>query len=337
MLVNIGSVGQRLTQDSDARLNCYLGSMLGVATGDALGAPVEFMSLEEIKLTFGENGISDFQPYRGFAAGCYTDDTQMTLATALGCIEAHQMWQREGECDVTPIVYRRYLEWFETQKDPAQRRGPGMTCLTALGSGEMGTTGKPINDSKGCGGVMRMAPVGLSFTTDRAFRFGAEFAAITHSHPSGYLTAGFLAELIAHVVRGKPVEDAITLCKRRLVQWDAHDETLELVNLAQRLAKSDEPFERAIPTIGQGWVGEEALGIAVYCALKFREDFAAGVLASVNHSGDSDSTGAICGAILGAHLGIDGILEHWTSRVESSEYIERLAAEMFSISEKTEQ
>jgi len=310
--------------------------MLGVAIGDALGAPVEFMSLDEIRRGFGARGVTDLHPYRGFAPGCYTDDTQMTLATALGCIEAHKRWQREGECDAAAVVYQRYLGWFETQKDPAQRRGPGMTCLNSLGSGKMGTIGKPINDSKGCGGVMRMAPVGLSFSIDKAFRYGAEFAAITHGHPSGYLTAGFLAEMIAHVVRDEPINDAIEFCKERLVEWDGHEETLELVNLAQRLAESDQPVERAIPTIGQGWVGEEALGIALYCSLKFPDDFAAGVLASVNHSGDSDSTGAICGAILGAHLGVDHISEHWIAGVENSEYIRKLATDIFKMLEKNE-
>lgn len=305
--------------------------MLGVAIGDALGAPVEFMSLDEIKRTFGSNGVTDFHPYRGFAAGCYTDDTQMTLATALGCIEAHPKWQEKVVCDAADAVYRRYLEWFETQKDPAQRRGPGMTCLSALGSGQMGTTEKPFNDSKGCGGVMRMAPVGLSFPTDKAFQLGAEFAAITHGHPSGYLTAGFLAEMIAHLARDKPIGDAIELCKERLVQWDRHEETLEMVNLSQGLAKSDKPVEEAIPAIGQGWVGEEALGIAVYCALRFPDDFAAGVLAAVNHSGDSDSTGAICGAILGAYLGVDAIPDRWVDRVENSGYIRKLATDGFSL------
>ncbi len=325
-----------MTQDSAARLNRYLGCMLGVAIGDALGAPVEFMSLDEIKRTFGKSGVADFHPYRGFAAGCYTDDTQMTLATALGCIDAHQIWQEKGVRDAADVVYRRYLEWFETQKDPAQRRGPGMTCLSALGSGQMGTTEKPFNDSKGCGGVMRMAPVGLSFPTDEAFRYGAEFGAITHGHPSGYLTAGFLAEMIAHLIRDKPISDAIELCKERLVQWDRHEETLEMVNLSQRLAESDKRVEEAIPAIGQGWVAEEALGIAVYCALRFPDDFAASVLAAVNHSGDSDSTGAICGAILGAYQGVDAIPDRWVDCVENSDYIQRLAADMFKLFAKNE-
>ena len=323
-----------MMQTHDIKLKKFLGCMLGVAIGDALGAPVEFMSRDEILWTFGERGISDLHPYRGFAAGCYTDDTQMTIATALGCIDARRIREREGECDAAAVVYRRYLERFETQKDPAQRRGPGRTCLTAVGSGQMGTIQHPINDSKGCGGVMRTAPVGLCVDVAEAFQFGAEFAAITHGHPSGYLTAGFLAEMVAHTIIGRSLSEATEACKARLVRWDGHDETLEMVNLAQKLAKSDEPVEGAIPMIGEGWVGEEALGIALYCALKFPDDFAAGVLASVNHSGDSDSTGAICGAILGAHLGIDAIPERWVEGVEDSEYIRELAAGMFNMTGK---
>ena len=64
------------------------------------------------------------------------------------------------------------------------------------------------------------------------------------------------------------------------------------------------PDERAIASLGQGWVGEEALAIAVYCALKYEREPVRALAAAVNHSGDSDSTGAITGNILGAFLGM---------------------------------
>lgn len=308
--------------------------MLGVAVGDALGAAVEFLTFDEIKRSFGPNGISDFHPYRGFAAGSYTDDTQMTLATAKGCIQTLRARSEGRECDPVRIVNDCYIEWLETQSDPAQRRGPGMTCLSALQNGEMGTIQKPINDSKGCGGVMRVAPVGLAFSPDEAFRLAAEFAAITHGHPSGYLTAGFLAELVSRIINGRQLTEAIELCKGNLVDWAGHEETLEIVQLAQSLAGTGERPEHAIPKIGQGWVGEEALAIALFCALKFPTDFKAAVLASVNHSGDSDSTGAICGAILGALLGVEAIPDRWIAGVENLEAVQRAATDILELSEQ---
>jgi ADP-ribosylglycohydrolase len=133
----------------------YVGCLIGLAVGDALGAPVEFLSLSDIKRRYGEDGISDFSEWSGFDPGSYTDDTQLSLATAVGCIRAQQKFRGGGISQAAYIVYHRYLDWLKTQNDPAQRRAPGNTCLTALRSGKMGTINERINDSKGCGGGKR--------------------------------------------------------------------------------------------------------------------------------------------------------------------------------------
>jgi ADP-ribosyl-[dinitrogen reductase] hydrolase len=79
--------------------------------------------------------------------------------------------------------------------------------------------------------------------------------------------------------------------------------------------------------LGEGWVGEEALGIALICALT-AVDFADGVRMAVNHSGDSDSTGAICGAILETQLGRDAIPERWLRDLEHCDVIDQLATDL---------
>jgi len=147
----------------------YQGCLLGLAIGDVLGAPAEFLSLPKIKKRYGKEGITDFHEWRGFKPGSYTDDTQMSLTTAIGCLRAYQRWRERGIYDSVSVIYRCYLDWLESQNDPEQRRGPGRTCLSALQSGKMGTIEDKINDSKGCGRVMRTAPVGLAFPSDRAF------------------------------------------------------------------------------------------------------------------------------------------------------------------------
>jgi ADP-ribosylglycohydrolase len=87
------------------------------------------------------------------------------------------------------------------------RRAPGMTCLSALRGGTMGTIERPLNDSKGCGGVMRAAPIGLVARDEQAaFTLGCEAAAITHGHPSGYYSAGCFAAIIRNEQR--PTFDA---------------------------------------------------------------------------------------------------------------------------------
>ena len=134
-------------------LDKYLGCMLGLAAGDALGAPVEFLQLSEIKDEFGPGGISDLQPWGPFPAGNYTDDTQMALATARGCLDFNA--GKEKKENLVSCIYRRYKEWLGTQSFPRERRAPGLTCMGSLKSGSMGTMEDRINNSKGCGGVMR--------------------------------------------------------------------------------------------------------------------------------------------------------------------------------------
>ena len=312
------------------KLSKAKGCILGVAIGDALGAPVEFDSIESIKSKYGKGGVTNLARWGGFPAGSYTDDTQMSMATARGIIQAGG----SEEINIIRAVYAEYLSWLKTQTIPHERRAPGNTCLGALGSGKMGRIEKPINNSKGCGGVMRTAPVGLVFSGAEAFRVGAACAALTHGHPSGYLSAGFLSELVSHLVDDKPVREGIDFCLKILEVHEEREELLAVVSLALEPTKEDLNPEQAIPTIGEGWTGEEALGIALYCALRFEHDFRAGVLAAVNHGGDSDSTGSITGAILGARLGIEAIPKDWVERVENSQEILQIAKELFRLREK---
>lgn len=75
---------------------------------------------------------------------------------------------------------------------------------------------------------------------------------------------------------------------------------------------------------------EEAIAIAIYCALKEKTDFRKALILSVNHDGDSDSTGAITGNILGAYLGLDAIPAEWVQRVEFADVIFQLADDLLS-------
>ncbi|MFQ5430886.1 MAG: ADP-ribosylglycohydrolase family protein [Nitrospinota bacterium] len=312
-------------------LKKYQGCLIGLAIGDALGAPVEFLTIGGIRSRYGVDGIRDFDEFRGFAEGFYTDDTQMSIATARGIIDAEKLKREGDESDAAWSVYNRYLQWLDTQSDPELRRGPGHTCLEALGSGTMGSLEEKINDSKGCGGVMRTAPAGLAYPPGRAFEEGMRFAAVTHGHPSGYLSAGFLADAIARLTERKTIGDAIEKSSLLLTGYEGHEETLNKIDLVLELVENQHTVEYAIKTIGPGWVGEEALAIALYCSLVFQDSWEEAVLAAVNHSGDSDSTGAITGAIMGAALGIRAIPGRWVRDVENSKEILELAAEMYEL------
>src|SRR5690606_35899754 len=193
-----------------------LGSLMGGAVGDALGLPVEFSSIDEIHRRFGPSGVVGYPANSSYPAA-FSDDTQMTLWTAEGLIRSRQRERRLGpdHKDLARTVNGSYLRRFLTQRsgvppsDPATageplesgwligesglwlRVAPGNTCLSALRVGGLGTREDPINDSKGCGGVMRVAPVGLMGLADeQSYQLGCDLAALTHGHPAGYVAAG---------------------------------------------------------------------------------------------------------------------------------------------------
>ncbi|BAK75887.1 ADP-ribosylglycohydrolase [Pseudogulbenkiania sp. NH8B] len=338
----------------------FRGSLLGGAVGDALGAQVEFMSLAEIRRKFGEDGIRDYVPCYG-RFGAITDDTQMTLFTAEGLLRAYVRAATKGLCHPPSVVRYAYLRWLHTQGvvHPAQshcldgwlighpelfsRRAPGQTCLSAL---QQSTGCEAKNSSKGCGGVMRVAPVGMLAASlwdvrsepqqlARAFELGVETAAITHGHPTGQLPAGVFAAMVALILMGVFLREAVEQVKQLLVQQADHGETLSAIEHAIALAEQDGvggANYQSLATLGEGWVAEEALAISLYCALT-AHSFEEGVTFAVNHGGDSDSTGAITGNLLGAMLGVEAIPERWLKPLELSDVITAMADDLATVGE----
>jgi ADP-ribosylglycohydrolase len=325
----------------------FRGCLLGGACGDALGAPIEFDSTASITRRFGANGPREMVSAYG-RVGAITDDTQMTLFTAEGLLRAQVRLNKKGICDPPSVVRMAYGRWLLTQgerpgfarDDPSwhpdgwlfgvqalhSRRAPGNTCVDALHDPRFGRFEQPLNNSKGCGGVMRVAPVGLY--AREPFRLAAEIAALTHGHPSGYLSAGFLASLISRIVHGASLQEAVAACRRELAEWTGHQETTQAVAAAVRLAETHPtPTPASIESLGGGWTGEQALAIALYCALT-ASSFEQAVVAAVYHSGDSDSTGSICGNILGALLGEAVIPQRWLEVLEVRDVIERIACDL---------
>ena len=313
----------------------YRGAMVGGAVGDALGAPVEFLSRPEILRLYGAEGISEFAEWttgRGcvMRKGSYTDDTQMALATAVGMLGGLQGHRVGSVVDFVSAVYDRYLAWCALQDEPSQERWPGTTCLSALASGRMGYVDEPLNDRKGSGGIMRVAPVGLALQPYQAFETGVEVAAITHGHPTGYLAAGTFAEVVSRVVRGEELATAVGGARELLIGHDGSEETVDALDLAVELFMIDSDLDEAYRLLGEGWVAEEALGIALFSGLSFPEDFAEGVLAAVNITGDSDTTGSLTGALLGAMLGYDSIPGDWARGVEDAKLLLDIADDLFA-------
>lgn len=324
-------------------LDRLVGSLVAGAAGDALGAPVEFYPLDEIRARHGPAGVTGHLPDRHGIARI-TDDTQMTMFTADGLIRAFA----DGK-DPAESVWRAYLRWLRTQfgdRDDDRRpddgwlmdcealwsqRAPGSTCIGGLRTGRMGTPDEPLNHSKGCGGVMRVAPVGFVAgrlgSTEAVFDLGVATAAATHGHPSGYLPAGFAAATIAELVAGRELPAALDAAEAILGTRRGHEATLAAVRQARDLARDASGIPEEIADLGEGWTGEEALAIALFSVLATGDPRAA-LLLAVNHDGDTDSTGAIAGNLVGAAAGAGAIPPDLWRPLELLHPLLRLATEL---------
>ncbi len=334
----------------------FYGCLIGGAAGDALGYEVEFDTERNIRTRYGPRGIHEYALTNGKAV--ISDDTQMTFFTANGLLLA----AAQDNPDYEACISLAYQEWYRTQTEPYavdmespcwlmqvkelfRRRAPGNTCLTYCKSGAKGRVSHPVNKSCGCGGVMRTAPIGLFFDNkvyapDWIAMVGAEAAAMTHGHPLGYIPSAALVDLINRITY-----DDITLRKAAEETADAMGRLFadtagialftEMMTSAIRMSSTDRPCLECIHELGEGWTGHEAFVIALYCALKFENDFDMALCASVNHNGDSDSTGAITGNILGAYLGLSGIPGKYIDNLEMIEIAAALAKDLYDASEQT--
>lgn len=336
----------------------FRGCLIGGAAGDALGYTVEFLTEKYIFAKYGPRGITEYYLHDGKA--WISDDTQMTMFTANGLLVGTTRGRTRGIMGpYSGYIAGAYRDWYKTQLETYAHcnrkfitswlmyvpelfmpRAPGNTCMSAIDDGCCGTIEKPANNSKGCGGVMRVAPIGLYFGESRMAPLaidllGADAAALTHGHPMGYIPAAMLVHIIRLVSHSDDITlKAAVLDSMAAMEW-LFPETktlpafLKLMNRAVELSESDTADLDAIHELGEGWVGDEALAIAVYCALKYPNDFDKAIVAAVNHSGDSDSTGAIAGNILGAYLGLSGIPKKYIDNLELVDVLMELADDLY--------
>ncbi len=336
-------------------LDRFQGCLVGGGAGDALGYAVEFLKMEEIRGEYGPRGITQYHLHQGRAR--ISDDTQMTLFTAAGLLSGRTWALQQGRGpEWAASINLSYRNWLRTQEKPYpvtrktagytwlmnvpelyECRAPGNTCMSALACNTLGTMEDPLNHSKGCGGVMRVAPIGLYFL-DRlplpeADRIGAEAAALTHGHDMGYVPAAMLVHIVGRIAGEdcpirEAVEDALEEIPPLFPRAPHMDAFLELMHLAVKLSQGNTEDLDAIGRLGGGWVGDEALAIAVYCALRYPDDLEKCLVAAVNHSGDSDSTGAIAGNIVGASIGYRAIPEKFRENLELREVILEMAGDL---------
>lgn len=329
--------------------DCIRGSLMAGAAGDALGYPVEFMSRNAILARYGYKGITEFK-LDSDGKALVSDDTQMTLFTANGMLMGLTRGYMRGiGGDPKDYVDGAYIDWYYTQTvnkvserddfhytwlrdlpELAHRRAPGITCLNACES--LLAHRDVENNSKGCGGIMRVAPMGLfdaSFKVMEGSGFyqknvylaeaGAHIARVTHLHPLGYLPAALMTLLLSRIVPLTPdevkesiidiVNDGLDVMMNMYGNdYAKYKEYLRALTLkAVNLAHSNISDIQAIMQLGEGWTAEEAWAISLYCVIRHIDNMKEAIIAAVNHDGDSDSTGSITGNIMGAIYGYEAI------------------------------
>jgi ADP-ribosyl-[dinitrogen reductase] hydrolase len=309
-----------------------LGCLLGGAVGDAFGYEVEFHSWRKIKATFGPDGIT--YPVAHDGQIIVSDDTQMTLFTLEGMIQSREALAWQDVPATVEAIRLAYLDWLYTQgdgdrsrnvvgrvaKDARLRklRAPGNTCLAALRAGGRGSPEKPINDSKGCGGVMRVAPLGLlrELAPTEVAELAARAAALTHGHPSGYLSAAAMAAIVRLSLDDSNLAANAEAARDIVSKWKGSGETVARIDGALAAARTDnESHRKAVKSLGEGWVGEEALAIGLYSALVGRT-FSEVLSIAANHDGDSDSTASIAGQLYGAANGLADLPNQWVRQLD---------------------
>lgn len=320
---------RRIVPAHDEAVARRLACLLGGALGDGFGYAVEFDSLANIRKMHGPQGLRE--PYFHQGELVVSDDTQMSLFTLEGLTRA-MLAGDPNDQTLVDQVRQSYLDWLATQDPRAQdsdqasrllkhaamhaQRAPGKTCMTALSQGGGGTPEHPINNSKGSGGVMRAGVVGLmpNMTPARAFRIGTRVAALTHGHPSGHLSAGLMAAAVRGLLEDLPLHTTLIQAGGLARAWTGHEEALGLLHTALDLAVR--PFTGVLPDVlGQGWVGEQALAIAVYAASR-SQAFQEVMAIAANHGGDSDSTASLAGQLFGAQHGLESLPHQWIRRLD---------------------
>ncbi|WCN82694.1 ADP-ribosylglycohydrolase family protein [Micromonospora sp. LH3U1] len=320
------------------------GSLFGLAYGDALGKPTEFLTVAEIEHRYGPTGPRELSGEPALV----TDDTQMALAVGWALHEAPSFTPEVVE----PLLRRRFVAWSVS---PDNNRAPGMTCLRACAELSRGLRWQEatVAGSKGCGANMRVTPVGLlDVDLDTLAGLAQLQAGLTHGHPTGLAASELTAYAVFALRAGAPLPELpAILTERALTQREVYREQwlgdlwqrpgvrsaeefiargwdeclLALGRLTAALGEPDDGGDPCRAT-GEGWIAEEALATALLCAVRHAVDPVAALARGATTAGDSDSIAALAGAFVGAALGMAAWPSGWADRIEYADQLAALSA-----------
>ncbi len=315
---------------SDVRSH-YEGCLLGLAIGDALGAPAESLSYDEIRTRWPPDGIRSFYPFRGLSPGSYTDDTEMSIAVARGLLGAEDF----GTESIMESMTRAFINWLENTDST---RSPGNSCMRGVNNLKSGIhwSESGVVHSKGCGTAMRAAPIGLAYphAIDALTNMASHVSLMTHGHPCATAGSFATAFLVARSLDGTNTADILVELIRKSARIS---EEFAKYIMRVPIVLGMEDLKDAHIMLGAGWVAEEAVAGAVYANIKHPYSFKDCVLEAANSGGDTDSKACIAGAIAGARLGRDALPTEWVEGVEDRTLLIDLAKKLFKLQKELEQ
>jgi len=294
----------------------FRGALLGTAVGDALGAPVEGYDMEMVDSVYGGEWKMIY--------GRYTDDTEMMIGVAESLIE------NKGFNGADMAL--KFIQNYNVKRG----YGPGSKeVLRRIREGESlaDASGKLFGGkgSYGNGAAMRIAPVGLFYfdTPDMLWEIAYKSANITHSHELGKAGAALQALAVALAVRGQKEDMLLKL--KEVVKTDTYKEK---VGKLKALLDEGATEKRVILELGNGMEAFESVPTAIYSFLR-SDNFKDSVVYAISLGGDTDTIGAMTGAISGAYYGEAAIPKAWLERLEDGEkgrrYIKKLADDLCQI------
>ena len=292
----------------------FLGSLLGVALGDAIGASREgrwIATKHEIELI-----AKISHPLR------YTDDTHMTIGVAESLVECHGF---DGA-----HMAGRFIDNYS--KEPWRGYGPGPPRVFKLiESGEAwdkAATHIYRGGSFGNGAAMRVAPIGLFFSNNHARLKQVAYLSslITHSHILGMEGAALQAMAVALAIAENPDKPLnIQTFTSRLLSFATEDVYRTKIAQFDILLEHPDNRQKVVYQLGHGIEAFNSVPTAIFAFLAHPQDFASTVIYAVSLGGDTDTIASMAGAISGAYLGIDSLPSEWLGQLENRGYMLNLA------------
>lgn len=320
----------------ELEINRYIGAVLGLVVGDALGVPVEFKSCAELKA----NPVTDMIGYgtHNQPAGTWSDDSSMAIATMEWLIEIEN-----GVPDYT-LLMDKFSNWlmYGDYTPYGYTFDCGISTSRAImnygrGLDPLQCGGKTDYDN-GNGSLMRILPVALWNSSELAGEDveGAEFifdvSAVTHAHVRSKIGCLIYSKMIADLLYSQG-GDKIEVLKKSLVNCKKYLESIEDKQTAYELGKYDRLWDlEAFQELNEddikssGYV-VDTLETAVWCFLN-TDNYKDCVLKAVNLGEDTDTVGAVAGGLAGLYYGLEEIPEEWINLLPKKEWIIELAGKM---------